>query len=60
MLKVDRIFCDLCGGDMGQLHNQPADQVDWLPNLSVPPHFTVCPVCFEYSVPVDPPVQEPL
>lgn len=54
MLKGDRVICDLCRGDIGQLHNLPSDFVDSAPDMRVPPHYAVCPVCFEYSVPLEP------
>lgn len=45
MLIVDRVLCDCCGHPMGQLYNQSAPQPDLLPDLSLPPHFAVCPDC---------------
>ncbi|UTW09168.1 hypothetical protein [Pseudomonas benzenivorans] len=49
MLIVDRVICNLCLCDMGQLHHQPAPQADLLPDLRLPPHFTVCPLCLDSS-----------
>ncbi|QLC73845.1 hypothetical protein LPB260_24365 [Pseudomonas sp. LPB0260] len=49
MLIVDRVICDLCLGDMGQLHHQPAPQADLLADLRLAPAFTVCPDCWDSS-----------
>lgn len=45
MLIDDRVYCDCCGNDMGKLMSLPAPQSDLLPDLSLPPHFAVCPDC---------------
>ncbi len=45
MLKVDQVLCDGCGNDMGKLMALPAPQSDLLSDLSLPPHFAVCPDC---------------
>ncbi|MBA1225043.1 hypothetical protein [Stutzerimonas stutzeri] len=45
MLIDDRVYCDCCGNDMGKLMALPAPQSDLLPDLSLPPHFAVCPDC---------------
>ena len=45
MLIDDRVYCDCCGNDMGNLMALPAPQSDLLPDLSLPPHFAVCPDC---------------
>ncbi|WP_312300561.1 hypothetical protein [Stutzerimonas nitrititolerans] len=45
MLVSDRVICDCCGNDMGKLMCLPAPQSDLLPDLSLPPHFAVCPDC---------------
>lgn len=52
MLIVDRVLCDCCQAPMGQLHHQPAPQADLLPDLRLPPNFTVCPDCWADSIPV--------
>jgi hypothetical protein len=49
VLIVDRVICNLCLGDMGQLHHQPAPQADLLADLRLAPHFTVCPTCLDAS-----------
>lgn len=52
MLILDRVLCNCCGDDMGQLHHQPAPQPDALDDQSTAPHFAVCPNCavFEKEV----------
>lgn len=45
MLIVDRVLCNLCGCDMGQLHHQPAPQSDLLTDQSKAPAFAACPDC---------------
>jgi hypothetical protein len=37
---------------MGQLHNQTAEFCDWANEISTPPHYAICPDCFEASQPV--------
>lgn len=49
MLINDRVLCNCCGDDMGQLHHQPAPQADLLPDLRLPPYFAVCPLCLDSS-----------
>ena len=50
MLDLDRVICNCCGGDMGQLHHQPAAQADLLPDLRTAPYFAVCPVCEDSAI----------
>lgn len=45
MLILDRVLCNCCGDDMGQLYNQPAPQPDALEDHTSAPHFAVCPNC---------------
>lgn len=45
MLLRDRVICDCCQCDMGQLHHQPAPQPDALEDHNKPPFFAVCPNC---------------
>lgn len=45
MLILDRVLCNCCGDDMGQLHHQPAPQPYLLDDHSSAPHFAVCPNC---------------
>ncbi len=52
MLIHDRVLCDLCLAPMGQLHNQSAEFCDWVIELSTPPHFAICPDCFDASLPL--------
>nr|WP_314409334.1 hypothetical protein [Pseudomonas kuykendallii] len=52
MIFLDEVSCDCCGASMGKLYRQPAPQADLLPDLRLPPHFTVCPDCWENTTPV--------
>lgn len=52
MLILDRVLCDLCLAPMGQLHNQTAEFCDWVNEISTPPHYAICPDCYEASRPV--------
>ena len=52
MLIHDRVLCDVCLAPMGQLHNQNVEFCDWINEISTPPHYAICPDCFEASKPV--------
>ena len=45
MLILDRVLCNCCGDDMGQLYSQPSPQPDALEDQTKPPFFAVCPNC---------------
>lgn len=46
MLILDRVICDCCGDDMGQLLGGECTTPGALVNLSQAPHFAVCPDCY--------------
>lgn len=46
MLILDRVFCDLCEVDVGQLFTGPVQAPGVLSDQRVPPYFCVCPDCF--------------
>jgi len=48
MIILDRVQCDLCQCDIGQLFNQSADS-SALPWLATAPYFAVCPDCYDAS-----------
>ncbi len=58
MLNRDRVFCDVCEREMGQLHHQAAPQTDLLTDQRIAPHFAVCPDCLDNSVASQPQGQE--
>lgn len=45
MLIDDRVICDCCGAEVGQLMALPESDSDFVPELSLPPHFVVCADC---------------
>lgn len=47
MIILDRVYCNFCEEEVGQLHNQPAQAPDLIPNFFTAPHFVVCPLCME-------------
>jgi len=53
VLTHDRVTCDICEQDMGQLHRQPASAPDLIADQRTAPYFTVCPDCYACSVPAD-------
>lgn len=46
MLVLDRVLCDCCGDDMGQLLGGECTTPGVLVDLGQAPHFAVCPDCF--------------
>jgi len=54
MLLIDRVVCDFCYCVVGQLFSMNAVRPDGLNKLSVPPHFCVCPNCYDASEVVKP------
>lgn len=49
MLVLDRVLCDLCGDDMGQLLAAPVQAPGILADQSKAPYFCVCPDCLDFS-----------
>jgi hypothetical protein len=47
MIIIDRVYCNFCEEEVGQLHHQPAQSPDLLPDHTTAPHFVVCPVCLD-------------
>lgn len=45
MLVLDRVLCDCCGDDMGQLLGGECTTQGALVDMTQPPHFAVCPEC---------------
>lgn len=45
MLVLDRVLCDCCGDDMGQLLGGECTTPGALVDMTQPPHFAVCPEC---------------
>lgn len=46
MLDLDRVLCDCCGGDMGQLLGGEVTRPGLIVDKSQAPHFAVCPECY--------------
>lgn len=49
MLIVDRVVCDLCRCNVGQLYATPAVAPDLIEDQRLSPHFVVCPDCYDSS-----------
>jgi len=49
MLIRDRVLCDLCGDDMGQLLAAPVQAPGILADHRQAPYFCVCPDCSDFS-----------
>lgn len=45
MLVLDRVLCDCCGDDMGQLLGGECTTPGSLVDMTKPPYFAVCPEC---------------
>lgn len=46
MLLLDRVLCDCCGDDMGQLLGGEPVRPGALVDHTRAPHFAVCPECY--------------
>ncbi|ARS48999.1 hypothetical protein PSMEN_11595 [Ectopseudomonas mendocina] len=46
MIVLDRVLCDCCGDDMGQLLGGEVVRPGALVDQSKAPHFAVCPDCY--------------
>lgn len=46
MLVLDRVLCDCCGDDMGQLNGGVCTSPGALVDMTKPPYFAVCPDCY--------------
>jgi len=49
VLIDDHVYCDVCNGHIGRLHNLPAPQTDLLLDMRLPPFSTACPDCWDNS-----------
>lgn len=47
MIIHDRVYCNFCEEEVGQLHNMPAQAPDLLIDRSRAPHFVICPLCLD-------------
>lgn len=47
MIIRDRVYCDLCEVDMGQLLAGPIQAPGLIADQRVPPYFCVCPECLD-------------
>ena len=47
MIIRDRVYCDLCEVEVGQLHAGPVQTPGALADQRVPPYFCVCPDCLD-------------
>lgn len=47
MIIHDRVFCDFCEVDMGQLMAGPVQVPGALSDQRLPPYFCVCPDCLD-------------
>ena len=45
MLVLDRVLCDCCGDDMGQLLGGEVVRPGFLTDQTKAPHFVICPDC---------------
>lgn len=50
MLVLDRVLCDCCGDDMGQLLGGEVVRPGALVDQRKPPYFAVCPDCYSDAV----------
>ncbi len=48
MLVLDRVLCDCCGDDMGQLLGGEPVRPGALVDQTQAPHFALCPDCFTW------------
>lgn len=55
MLFHDRVICNCCGDDMGQLNGGVCTRPGALVDLTKAPYFAVCPDCNDYCAPKVPP-----
>ncbi len=46
MLVLDRVLCDCCGDDMGQLIGGVCTRPGALVDMTKSPYFAVCPDCY--------------
>lgn len=47
MLILDRVFCDLCETQVGQLLTGPVQLPGILADQRLPPYYCVCPDCLD-------------
>lgn len=45
MIALDRVLCDCCGDDMGQIMGGIPTAPGFICDHSTPPYFAVCPDC---------------
>lgn len=50
MIVLDRVLCDCCGDDMGQLLGGEVVRPGVLVDQTKAPHFAVCPDCYSDAV----------
>lgn len=50
MIRLDRVICDCCGDDMGQLLGGEPVRSGWLVDQTKAPNFAVCPDCHADAV----------